>query len=118
MNVLSKMTLRASLALVLLVVLGAMAAPDPIPIAEASTAQDTTVITLKPVGEQLKFDATELRARAGTTLKIVFENTSTIMPHSVVVLKSADDIDTVGMAGGVFESECCKKATKSKGYPP
>ncbi len=98
MTVLSKITLRASLALVLLIVLGAMAIPDPTPSADASVVQDTTVITLKPVGEELKFDATEIRAKAGTTLKIVFENTSTIMPHSVVVLKRADDIETVGMA--------------------
>ena len=56
------------------------------------------VVTIKPVGDELKFATTEIRAKAGTTLKIVFENTSTLMPHSVVVLKRAEDIETVGMA--------------------
>ena len=98
MRTLSKTALGAPLALVMLVVLGTSSSRDANTISDTEAARDTTVITVKPVGNELKFATTEISAKAGTTLKIIFENTSTLMPHSVVVLKSHDHIETVGMA--------------------
>lgn len=88
------------IAVVLTMAIGTIAAAGGNTLIEREAARDAAtvdkVITLQPVGNELKYATTEIRAKAGTTLKIVFENTSTIMPHSVVVLKRHEDIELVG----------------------
>jgi azurin len=57
-------------------------------------------ITIKPVGNEMKYETTEIEAKAGTELTIIFENTATseAMQHNVVVLRQKADIDAVGQA--------------------
>ena len=57
-------------------------------------------ITLTPVGNEMKFEQTELGVQAGETVRIVFENTATspAMQHNVVVVTSHDVINRVGQA--------------------
>lgn len=66
-----------------------------------SAAQKTKQVTIEPVGNQMKFAQTEVRATAGTELTIVFDNTATspAMHHNVVVLEPIDGVKkTVGTA--------------------
>lgn len=57
---------------------------------------DTVVVSSE--GTDLSYDVTEIRAKAGSTLTIRYENTSD-MPHNIVFVNSRDDIQPVGVAG-------------------
>ncbi|WP_340102541.1 plastocyanin/azurin family copper-binding protein [Rhodohalobacter sp. 8-1] len=57
---------------------------------------DTAVV--KSFGTDLSYDVTEIRAKAGSTITIRYENTSD-MPHNIVFVNSRDDIQPVGVAG-------------------
>ncbi len=65
---------------------------------EDRATEPTAVVELKPEGDELKFATTEIKATAGTELTIKFVNTSSLMPHTVVVLKDNEAIEPVGMA--------------------
>jgi len=69
-------------------------------------------ITLKPVGNQMKYDKTEIEATAGTKIKVIFENTATssAMQHNFALLKADADINDVGVAA--------IKAGSDQGYIP
>lgn len=58
-------------------------------------------VTIEPVGNEMKFAQTEIRATAGSELTIVFDNTATspAMHHNVVVLEPIEGVkETVGTA--------------------
>lgn len=57
---------------------------------------DTAVV--KSFGTDLSYDITEIRAKAGSTITIRYENVSD-MPHNIVFVNSRDDIQPVGVAG-------------------
>ncbi|MDH3280330.1 MAG: plastocyanin/azurin family copper-binding protein, partial [Gammaproteobacteria bacterium] len=60
--------------------------------------QDAETIVIRSVGDELRFDQTEIAAQAGSTITVVLENTSTQMPHNVTILHSAADVDVVTAA--------------------
>ncbi len=57
-------------------------------------------ITISPVGEEMKYAETEFTVHPGQTVKLTMNNTATspAMHHNVAVLKSSDDVQTVGTA--------------------
>lgn len=57
-------------------------------------------ITITPVGNEMRFEQTELNATAGETLRIVFNNTasSPAMSHNVLFVSDASEINAVGEA--------------------
>lgn len=59
-------------------------------------AGDTVLVT--STGADLSYDVTEIRAEAGSTLTIRYENRSE-MPHNIVLVKERADINPVGVAG-------------------
>lgn len=59
---------------------------------------DGDTVVVKSFGTDLSYDVTEIRAKAGSTLTIRYENTSD-MPHNVVFVNSRADIQPVGVAG-------------------
>lgn len=73
---------------------------------QPDTAGDQTeedgvrVVTIRPVGNEMRFETTEFSVRAGQEVRIVFENTATsdAMHHNVVVVESSDAVDRVGNA--------------------
>ena len=56
---------------------------------------DTIVVT--STGADLSYDITEIRAEAGSTLTIRYENRGE-MPHNIVLLNERADINPVGVA--------------------
>jgi azurin len=73
--------------------------------AEAPGAHDEVVdgvrtITITPVGNEMRFEQTEISATAGETLRIVFNNTasSPAMSHNVLFVTDASEINAVGQA--------------------
>lgn len=77
------------------------AASDPSGSGGSTGSQDQTV-TITPVGNQMQYEQTEIRAPAGSEIRIVFANTadSPAMHHNVVVLAVQDPglVDSVGQA--------------------
>ena len=73
---------------------------------------DVRTVVLEPVGNQMKYDVTEITATAGSQLKIVFKNTATspAMVHNVALLEQDAPIEEVGMAA--------MKAGKDSGFIP
>ncbi|MFB6371802.1 MAG: plastocyanin/azurin family copper-binding protein [Bradymonadaceae bacterium] len=69
-------------------------------------------IVLKPIGNQMKYATTELEAKAGSTVKVVFKNTadSSAMHHNFTLLKPDANITSVGAAAA--------KAGPDNGYIP
>jgi azurin len=57
-------------------------------------------IEIETLGNQMSYNTPVIKAKAGSIIKIVFKNNATmsVMKHNIVVLKSADDIDSVGKA--------------------
>ncbi len=51
-------------------------------------AEPVKEIVIEPVGDELKFKQTEFTVAPGETVRIVFRNTATVMPHNVVVLNT------------------------------
>jgi azurin len=62
-----------------------------------------TEVTITPVGNQMKYEQTELTVPAGEEVSLTFENTATsaAMKHNVVVLTTSDGsvVSRVGKAG-------------------
>jgi azurin len=58
-----------------------------------------TEVTIK-ASDDLKYDVTEIKAKAGTKVKITITNVgvNAAMLHNVVVLKSTADVNAFGMA--------------------
>ena len=87
-----------------------IATPHPSPVSASAAVMNTTpalgksvsvgdgrVVELRTTGVQLSYDVTEIRAKAGERLTLRYVNQSE-MAHNVVVLRSVDDIQTVGLA--------------------
>lgn len=63
-------------------------------------AEDIQEFVVTPKGNTMEYEVKEITAKAGSKIKIIMNNTATApgMEHNVVVLKSADKIQEVGMA--------------------
>lgn len=59
---------------------------------------DGDTLVVKSTGTDLSYDITEIRAKAGSTITIRYENTSN-MPHNVVFVNERSDIQPVGVGG-------------------
>ncbi len=73
-------------------------APPPAPTTpSADTGDEVQVFVVRPVGNEMRFETTEIVARAGSRIQVIFDNTATIQPmqHNVTFLRSADAIDAV-----------------------
>lgn len=55
-------------------------------------------IVVKSSGTDLSYDITEIRAKAGSTITIRYDNSSD-MPHNIVFVNGREDIQPVGVAG-------------------
>lgn len=67
-------------------------------------------VVLEPDGNKMAFATTEIKAKAGSKLTLVFKNSSAAMQHNVAVLKKGADVNAVGAAA--------TSAGPSKGYIP
>lgn len=58
------------------------------------------VVTIRPVGNEMRYETTEFTVSAGQEVRIVFENTATsdAMHHNVVVIEDEESVDRVGNA--------------------
>jgi len=65
--------------------------------ADFRSADSAKVVEIRSFGADLSYDVTEIRAKAGEKLTIRFINESD-MPHNVVVVKTRQDINPVGIA--------------------
>ncbi|MCY3486822.1 MAG: plastocyanin/azurin family copper-binding protein [Bacteroidetes bacterium] len=65
--------------------------------------------TIRPVGEEMKYEVDTLTVAAGTELTLILENTATLptMVHNVVILttNNDEDVNRVGMAAIVAGEE-------------
>lgn len=61
------------------------------------TLADGDTVVVKSVGADLRYDVTEIRAEAGSTLTIRYENRGE-MPHNIVLVNERADINPVGVA--------------------
>lgn len=59
--------------------------------------EDGDTLVVKSTGTDLSYDITEIRAKAGSTITIRYENTSN-MPHNIVFVNERSDIQPVGVA--------------------
>ncbi len=78
----------------------APAAPAPEAAAPPAYEGEAAAITIAPVGEEMKYATTEFTVKPGQTVNLTFTNTATsaAMHHNVAILKSTDDVQTVGQA--------------------
>ncbi len=69
---------------------------------EASSESASVEVTIRPVGEEMKYAIDTLGAAAGSELTLILENTATLptMVHNIVILTSNndEDVNRVGMA--------------------
>jgi azurin len=67
---------------------------------DAVDANGVRTVTITPVGNEMRFEQTEIRATAGETIRVVMNNTATspAMHHNVLFLDDRESIDTVGRA--------------------
>lgn len=65
---------------------------------ESVFVEDGDTVTVKSQGTDLSYDITEIRAKAGSTITIRYDNASD-MPHNIVFVNSRQDIQPVGVAG-------------------
>ena len=84
---------------------------------------DARVLSITPVGNEMKFAQTELTVEAGETVRIVLENTATspAMQHNVVVLTGDDNevINRVGQAAmGAASTEYVPEDEAILAYTP
>jgi len=56
------------------------------------------VIEIRTTGIDLSYDITEIRANAGDTLTLRYDNSESDMAHNIVVVRNEDDINPVGIA--------------------
>ena len=59
---------------------------------------DGDPVVIKSFGTDLSYDVTEIRAKAGSTITVRYENVSD-MPHNIVFVNTRADIQPVGVAG-------------------
>lgn len=80
--------------------------------APAVTTPQVQVVTIRPVGEEMRYDTTEFTVKAGTPVKVVMQNTATqpAMHHNVVITKPGTNTDEVGIAA--------VQAGEAAGYVP
>lgn len=80
----------------------ATSTPPASAVAEATpeAAAEVLVITIRPVGEEMKYETTEFTVKSGQKVKVVMENTATTpaMQHNIVITKIGTDTNEVGMA--------------------
>ena len=62
------------------------------------TVADGDTVSVRSYGADLSYDVTEIRARAGATITIRYDNTQSEMPHNLVFVYGEGDIYPVGMA--------------------
>lgn len=55
-------------------------------------------VTVGTLGDELAYEAIEIRAKAGSEITIEFVNNSSGMPHNIVFVNSQSDITPVGIA--------------------
>ena len=65
-------------------------------VVDAGIVADTT-ITIRTFATNLSFEPDRIAVRAGTTVRIRYVNESTLA-HNLVIVRTDDDIDTLGMA--------------------
>ncbi len=69
---------------------------------DMSTTSDAVEITIRPLGEEMKYETDSISVAAGTEVTLILENTATLptMVHNIVVLttNSDEDVNRVGMA--------------------
>ena len=73
-------------------------APPPAPTTpSADTGDEVQVFVVRPIGNEMRFETTEIVAQAGSRIKVIFDNIATIQPmqHNVTFIRSADAIDAV-----------------------
>jgi azurin len=60
----------------------------------------TATISIKPVGNEMKFDTTRFEVKAGQEVRLIMDNIATIdmMKHNIVILNDSDAISAVGQA--------------------
>lgn len=56
------------------------------------------VIEIRSTGIELSYDITEIRANAGDTLTIRYDNSDSDMAHNIVLVRNEEDIRPVGIA--------------------
>ena len=70
--------------------------------ASSSATEPVSEMTIKPVGNQMKYEQTEFTVEAGTEVSLTFDNvaTSPAMKHNVVILDGTSDelVQRVGNA--------------------
>lgn len=64
---------------------------------ESVSVSDGDTVVVKSTGTDFSYETTEIRAKAGSTITIRYENTSN-MPHNIVLVKTRADINPVGTA--------------------
>jgi azurin len=62
------------------------------------TAGAGDVVEIRTTGVELAYSVTTIRAKAGETLTIRYDNTASEMAHNVVLVRTEDDIMPVGTA--------------------
>ena len=69
-------------------------------VADATAEAEVLVITIRPVGEEMKYEMTEFTVKSGQKVKVVMDNTAKTpaMQHNVVITKIGTDTNEVGMA--------------------
>jgi azurin len=65
---------------------------------ESVTVSDGDTVVVRSFGADLSYDITEIRATAGDTFTIEYDNTESTMPHNIVFVNSEADIQPVGIA--------------------
>ncbi|MEX0928018.1 MAG: plastocyanin/azurin family copper-binding protein [Balneolales bacterium] len=70
---------------------------DALPGATSVTVAHGDTVVIQSQGSDLSYDVTEIRAHAGDTITIRYQNPSD-MPHNVVLVKGESDINPVGIA--------------------
>lgn len=58
------------------------------------------VVTIQPVGNEMRYEQTEFSVRPGQEVRLIFENTATseAMHHNVVIIEDRESVDRVGNA--------------------
>lgn len=75
--------------------------PETRPLAQGGrsvTAAAGDVVEIRSTGVDLAYSVTTIRARAGDTLTIRYDNSASDMAHNIVLLRAEEDIMPVGTA--------------------
>lgn len=65
---------------------------------EVSEIAEGDTLVIRSFGADLSYDVTEIRASAGETITIRYDNSQSAMPHNIVFVNSEADIQPVGVA--------------------